>query len=254
VTHDGIPRRLRVLGIDFDGSWSAYETIFDRLGLSKDAIYCDVGCGSGMAASIASKRGARVFGLDAAENLLVLARALVPSGDFRCGDMEELPFADGVFDLVTGFNSFQYAGNPCAALTEARRITKPGGQVVVMTWGTPEGMQAASLVTALRGLLPAPLPGAPGPFALSDESGLRRFALEAGLTPLRVEDVECEWLYTNLDSALRGLGSSGVAARAIENSGEEAVSQAHTTALEPFREKDGGYRIGASFRWLAALA
>jgi len=233
---------------------STYETIFDRLGLSNGVMYCDVGCGSGMAASIASKRGARVSGLDAAENLLALARALVANGDFRSGDMEELPFPDGTFDLVSGFNSFQYAANPQAALTQARRITKPGGQVVVMTWGTPEGMQAASLVAALKPLLPAPIHGAPGPFALSDESALRRFAVEAGLKPLRVEDVKCEWWYTNLDTALRGLGSSGVAARAIENSSEQAVTQAHATALEPFRQKDGSYRIGAAFRWLSALA
>jgi len=233
---------------------SAYESIFDRVGLSKDMMYCDVGCGSGMAASIASKRGARVSGLDAAESMLALARALVPNGDLRSGDMEELPFPDGTFDLVSGFNSFQYAANPNAALTEARRVTKAGGQVVVMTWGTPEGMQAASLITALKPLLPAPLPGAPGPFALSDESALRRFAEEAGLKPLLVEDVGCEWRYTNLDTALRGLGSSGVAARAIENSSEQAVAQAHATALEPFRQRDGTYRIGASFRWLLALA
>ena len=217
-------------------------------------MYCDVGCGSGMAASIAAKRGARVSGLDAAENLLVLARGLVPDGDFRAGDMEELPFADGAFDLVSGFNSFQYAADPHAALTQARRVTKPGGQVVVMTWGPPDGMQAASLVSALKPLLPTPPPGAPGPFALSDEGSLRQFAVQAGLKPFLIEDVICEWSYPNLDTALRGLGSSGVAARAIENSSEEAVTRAHATALAPFRQKDGSYLIGASFRWLAALA
>lgn len=88
---------------------SAYEAVFDRLGLATGAMYCDVGCGSGMAALIASQRAARVSGLDAAESLLGLARARVPTGDFHLGEMEELPFPDGTFDLVTGFNSFQYA-------------------------------------------------------------------------------------------------------------------------------------------------
>jgi hypothetical protein len=40
-------------------------------------------------------------------------------------------------------------------------------------------MEAASLVAALRPLMLPPTPGAPGPFALSDESGLRRFAAES---------------------------------------------------------------------------
>lgn len=38
--------------------------------------------------------------------------------------MEELPFADGVFDVVTGFSVFSYAARPIVALKEARRIAK----------------------------------------------------------------------------------------------------------------------------------
>ena len=231
---------------------AAYEDVFDRLDLTRDAMYCDVGCGSGMAALIASQRAVRVSGLDAAVNLLNIARARVPSGDFRLGELEDLPFPEGTFDLVTGFNSFQYAANPVAALSEARRIVKPSGRVVVMTWGSPEGMEAASLVAALKPLLPPPPPGAPGPFALSDEAALRAFAASAGLRPLEVRDVSCTWSYPDLATALRGLGSSGVAVRATENSSEEAVNQAHTVALTPFRGDDGSYRIGASFRWLLA--
>jgi ubiquinone/menaquinone biosynthesis C-methylase UbiE len=90
-------------------------------------MYCDVGCGSGIAALMASQRGARVWGLDAAEKLIEIARARVPSGDFRVGEMEKLPFLDGMFDLVTGFAAFNYAARPLAALAEARRIVKPDG-------------------------------------------------------------------------------------------------------------------------------
>jgi SAM-dependent methyltransferase len=193
-----------------------------------------------------------VSGLDAAENLLAIARSRLPSGDFHLGDLEELPFSDAEFDLVTGFNAFQYAANPVLALQEARRITKPTGRVVIMTWGVPEGMQAASLVAALKPLLPAPPPGAPGPFALSDASALRAIAQSAGLKPLQVFDVACRWQYPDLDTAQRGLASSGVAIRAAEHSGAEAVNAAHAAALAPFRQEGGAYSIGASFRWLLA--
>ena len=47
----------------------AYEDVFDRLDLTDGATYCDVGCGAGMAALIASQRAERVSGLDAAVNL-----------------------------------------------------------------------------------------------------------------------------------------------------------------------------------------
>jgi hypothetical protein len=123
-----------------------------------------------------------------------------------------------------------------------------------MTWGKPEGMEAASLVAALRPLLPPPPASAPGPFALSDEAALRAFASAAALEPLDVFDVESPWHYVDLSNALRGLRSSGVAARAIENSSAEAVDEAHAKALMPFRQSDGSYRVGAIFRCLVTRA
>jgi SAM-dependent methyltransferase len=231
---------------------SVYQAVLERTGVGPGTRYLDVGCGAGGAAQLAAARGAEVSGIDAADTLLAIARERTPKGDFHIGDLEALPFPDGAFDVVTGFNSFQYAANPAVALGEARRVTKPEGVVVVMTWGVPEGMQAAALVAALRLLLPPPPPGAPGPFALSDEATLRAFAATAGLTPIEVFDVESPWAYPDETTAVRGLNSSGVATRAMENSSEAAVSEAHRQALAPFRLADGSYRIGASFRCLLA--
>ena len=78
-----------------------------------------------------------------------------------------------------------------------------------------EHMEAASLVTALRPLMPTPPAGAPGPFALSDEATLREFALASGVQAGDILDVETPWRFATLALALRGLKSSGVAARAI---------------------------------------
>jgi hypothetical protein len=124
--------------------------------------------------------------------------------------------------------------------------------IVIMTWGEPGGMEAASLVAALKPLLPAPPPGAPGPFALSDEAALRRFAAAGGLTPGAVFDVDTHWAYPDEATALRGLGSAGVAVRAVEHAGHEAFVAAHRAALAPFRQPDGSFRIAARFRCLVA--
>ena len=227
-----------------------YQAVFERVGLKAGERYLDAGCGAGLAAQMAAARGVQVFGLDAAENLLAVARSRVLDGEFHLGELESLPFADGAFDLVTGFNSFQYAASPGAALTEAKRVARAGARVVVVTWGDPAGMEAASLVAALRPLLPPPPPGAPGPFALSDEAALRAFALSAGLRPVEVLDVDAPWCYADLATALRGLGSSGVAVRAMDQSGAQAVEDAHAKALAPFRQGDGRYRVAARFRCL----
>ncbi len=226
-----------------------YTAVFDRLNLKPETNYLDVGCGAGLALQLAAERGAQVSGLDASQNLLAIARSRIPNGDLHLGELESLPFPDDSFDLVTGFNAFQYAANPGIALAEAKRVAKPGSHVVVVTWSNPEGMEAASLVAALRPLLPSP-PTGPGPFALSAEPALRAFAAAAALEPLDVFDVESPWHYADLSTALAGLRSSGVAARAIENSSAEAVDEAHTKALLPFRQSDESYRVGATFRCL----
>jgi SAM-dependent methyltransferase len=231
-----------------------YEAVLDHCSVGGGTAYLDAGCGAGMAASLAAARGAAVSGFDAAEALLEIARERVPAGDFRTADLEAVPFDDAAFDLVTGFNAFQFAGDPVRALSEARRVARPGGRVVVMTWGDPEGMEAAAIVGALQPLLPPPPPGAAGPFALSDKDRLRSFAEVAGLVAEEVVDVDSGWRYPDEMTALRGLGSSGVAARAKGLVGADAVDDVHRAALAPFRQADGSFRIGASCRFLVARA
>lgn len=231
-----------------------YEAVFNRLEIKPGASYLDVGCGAGMAAQIAASRGARVSGLDAAENLLQIARSRIPDGDFRLGEMEELPFGDDVFDIITGFNSFQYASHPATALKEAKRVAKLGARVVIMTWGTPEGMEWVSLLGALKAIIPPPPPGMPGPFALSEERAIRAFAESAELNPEQVFDVDSPVRYPNYDIAIRGLLSSGNASRAVEQSSEDAVREAYSVALHRFRQPDGSFQIGARFRCLLARA
>ena len=58
-------------------------------------------------------------------------------GDFRTGEMEELPYDSQTFDLVAGFNPFQFATSPVNALREASRVSRKG-RVVIADFGKPE--------------------------------------------------------------------------------------------------------------------
>lgn len=102
-------------------------------------------------------------GIDASAGLVAIARARLPAADIRVGELEELPFTDGTFDVVTGFNSFQYAADRVHGLAEAGRVTKPGGCVVAAVWGAPERCEAGAYLAALGKLMPPPPAGAPGP-------------------------------------------------------------------------------------------
>ncbi|MDK3020394.1 class I SAM-dependent methyltransferase [Pseudodonghicola flavimaris] len=229
--------------------------VFDevlRRTVKPSTSYLDLGCGAGMALAKARALGAAVAGLDASAALLDIARERVPSAELYLGDLEALPFADASFDVVTGFNSFQYAANPVRALEEAARVARPGATIVIVTWGEPEGMDAAQVVSAMKLVLPPPPQGAPGPFALSASERLQAFAEAGGLEPYEILDIESPWIYPDRETALRGLSSSGVAARAIRYSGQEAVDAAHAAAIAPFRQPDGSYRIGARFKAMCA--
>ncbi len=231
-----------------------YERVLDRIGVGHGTEVLDVGCGAGLAAQIAAQRGAVVSGLDATPGLLSIARERVPNGEFTVGELESLPYDENSFDAVIGFNSFQYAANPRTALEQARAVTRPGAPVVIATWAVPERCEAAAYLAALGQLLPAPPPGAPGPFALSAPGALEDLAIEAGLAPHDAEEVACPWHFADLESALSAMLAAGPAIKAIRTAGEDRVRRAVAAAIAPFAQPSGGYVIGSAFRYLLTTA
>jgi SAM-dependent methyltransferase len=231
-----------------------YESVQYRPELAKSRSSLDVGCGPGLATQVFSRTIANVAGIDASAAFIDIARERLPGRNLRVGEMETLPHADGSFDVVTGFNAFQYAASPVNALREARRVTQPDGAVVIATWGPPEDCEAAAHLKALGALMPPPPPGAPGPFALSDETKLKALVSEAGLTPMAVVDVDCPWIYPNLEIALRAMLSAGPAERAIRNSGMDRARDAVANSLTPYLKPSGEYHLNNKFRYLIARA
>lgn len=231
-----------------------YPPVFDAVGVTEGTRLLDVGCGSGVAAAIARERGAKVSGIDAALQAVEIARERVPHADFRVGELEALPHDDGSFDVVTGFNSFQYAADPVRALREARRVARPGGTVAILNWGRPQACEFAAVLKALASLLPPPAPGTPGPFALSEPGALEQLAGQAGLTPRHSDELTTSWEYPDLQTALRAILSAGPAVRAIAANDQQRVTAAVTDALAPFCTAAGGYIIENAWRHLVATA
>lgn len=231
-----------------------YDSVAARPELAGAKALLDVGCGPGLAAQILARKIGRIAGVDATAPFIAIAQRRLPQAEFRVSEMETLPHADDTFDVVTGFNAFQYAAKPGNALREARRVSKPGGHIVIAVWGLPEQCEAAGHLKALGALMPPPPPGAPGPFALSDEAKLKAFAVEAGLAPVTVVDVACPWIYPDLDTALRGLLSSGPAERAIRASNFERARDALAGSIAQYRTASSAYHLNNTFRYLIARA
>ena len=94
----------------------------------------DVGCGPGtITAGLADRvPQGHVTGIDAAPDVLDQAReaaAQRDNVDFTTGDVYALDYPDATFCVVHAHQVLQHLGDPVRALTEMRRVTKPGGLI-----------------------------------------------------------------------------------------------------------------------------
>jgi SAM-dependent methyltransferase len=213
----------------------------------------DVGCGAGLALTLAAGHGARVTGLDAAGPMIDVARERLPESDLRVGDLQDMPFDDGAFDVVTAFNSVQYAAEPMEAVAELARVTRPGGRVAIGVWADPTRCDTEVLFQRIRALAPPP-PGAQAPLAISEPGVVEELLAHAGLVQAAPGtgsgEVSCPFVYPNLATAWRGQSSIGPFRRAIEIAGEGAVRDTFVEVLKRHRQPDGSYRQNNVFRYV----
>ena len=97
----------------------------------------DIGTGTGRLLELLAPRVSAGLGIDASAAMLALARArLARAGIAHCrvrrADMYRLPLADGGFDVVVMQMVLHYAEDPVAALTEAARMLRPGGRLLLI--------------------------------------------------------------------------------------------------------------------------
>ncbi len=126
-----------------------YESVQQHSEVAGSRSSLDVGCGPGLAAQVFARKVTNVSGIDASAAFIAIACQRLPGRDFRVGEMEALPHADANFDVVTGFNAFQYAASPRHALAEARRVLRSGGVLAIALWGLSEECEAAGHLKAL---------------------------------------------------------------------------------------------------------
>jgi SAM-dependent methyltransferase len=231
-----------------------YHAVFDVLGINAGTNLLDAGCGAGLALRLARARGATVSGIDASATLLRLARRRVPAADLRRGALERLPYPDGVFAVVTAFDSVPYAADPVTVLRELRRVAAPGAPVAVVTWAEPERCQSRRLLAAIGAMLPPCRCEAGGPFSLSRAATLLDRLRAAGLCPRHADVVPVAFSYPDVDSTVRAQLATAVARRAIDHAGEHVTAEVVRAALADLRRPDGSYRLDNALRYVVACA
>jgi demethylmenaquinone methyltransferase/2-methoxy-6-polyprenyl-1,4-benzoquinol methylase len=122
------------------------------LDIHPDDHVLDVGSGTGFATEGLLQQTDHVYGLD--QSIHQMEKAFTKFGKhdrvrFHRGDAERLPFADDSFDHVWSSGSIEYWPNPVDALEEFRRVTKPGGRVLVVGPDYPNSVVMQKLADAI---------------------------------------------------------------------------------------------------------
>ena len=114
------------------------EEFVGRLNFPPGARALDLACGTGNVAIPLARRGAVVTGLDIAPNLLDQARQRAAAEGLTLtldeGDAEQMPYADGSFDLVATMFGAMFAPRPEVVAAEMARVLRPGGMLAMANW------------------------------------------------------------------------------------------------------------------------
>jgi SAM-dependent methyltransferase len=92
----------------------------------------DAGCGTGFQASALAELGYVVHGVDISAGLLGIARAKLPRTALALATLEDLPYREATFDVVTCCGStLSFLDTPGRALNEMARVLRPGGRLLL---------------------------------------------------------------------------------------------------------------------------
>jgi SAM-dependent methyltransferase len=149
------------------------ESLCEAVDLAAGETVLDVAAGTANAALAAARRFCQVTATDYVPALLERGRQRAAAEglaiDFRVADAEDLPYADGRFDVTLSTLGVMFAPNQAGCAAELLRVTRPGGRIGLANW-TPEGY-IGQLFKLIGGFVPPP-PGLVSPAAWGTETRL----------------------------------------------------------------------------------
>ncbi|MFD5231051.1 methyltransferase domain-containing protein [Streptomyces qaidamensis] len=242
-----------------------YEAVYERLEVGPATRLLGLGCGSGLSLLMAAARGAAVTGVDTSPERMTLARERLLSGAPGSRTDPEARLVDGSprdtavpgapgYTLVTAFEPIGCLAGDSEGLggllAEATPLTQRGAAVVLAGWGPPERCATASVMRVATKLAePLRTSGSWRPACRDD---LEDVAQRAGLRPDGSGRVACPFGYADVDSAVRGLKSTGLFDAAMTATDQVQVDKELTEALHPHRRQDGTVWMPNVFRYLIA--
>ena len=236
------------------------DWIIEQIDPQAGQVVLDVAAGPGdlglrIAEQIAPS--GKVISTDFAAEMVVVAERLGASRrldnvQYRQLDAEQMDLHDNSVDAVVCRAGYMLMADPGAAFAESQRVLRPRGVLAFQVFTTPDRNPWASVAAAAlvqRGHLPAPQPGAPGPFALSDAERTRHLLTTAGFIEVDLEIVDFEFRYADADDAWNAIldlnGPMAVVIDSVPTDERDLTRQAVLDAYAPHRQRDGSYLVPA---------
>ena len=171
--------------------------------------------------------------------------------EYRVIDARDIDLESDSVDGVLCRLGFMLMPDVETALSETRRVLRPGGKLSLAVWGSPERnpffmIPAISLIQ--RGHVPPPEPPpAPGLFAMADPDRIKALLRGAGFDEVGVEDVPLTFRIPNAEEYLTFVaetaGPLAIALRSLSEEQRAAVQDDVADSLERFALDGGGYEL-----------
>ena len=185
MLHKLNPVRLKYIRDQIDQHWQCDEHVRAPLA-GRSAL--DVGCGAGLLTEPLARLGARVIGIDAAPELIDVARrhasAMGLDIDYRSGDVQEI---EGTFDLVTAMEVIEHVAEPGAFVAALAKRLAPNGLLILST-PNQTNWSRLMMITVGEGLGQVPKGTHDFDKFIAPE-GLRLLLEDAGLKCIDVEGI-----------------------------------------------------------------
>ena len=104
---------------------------YRMLALKRGASCVDVACGAGHAVAELARKGLKVTGIDTDPEAIEAAHERAPGAMFHVAHSGELPLEDESMDGYRALRLFHLLKDPVPTITEAHRVLRPGGRIVV---------------------------------------------------------------------------------------------------------------------------
>jgi SAM-dependent methyltransferase len=233
-----------------------YEAVYDRLEIGPATRLLGLGCGCGLALLMAARRGAAVTGCEPDALRLALARERLLPEPRRGGPAHLRARACPLHDRPEDVDSAPFTvitaldpETPTAGLARAARLAEHGSAVVLAGWGPSERCATAQVLRTATRLAE---PRHPAHALLSRRDDLEEQAMACGLRPDGSGRVACPFGYPDMDSAVRGLVSTGLFDDAVAATDERQMEKELTEALHLHQRPDGTIRMENVFRYVIA--